>query len=69
MIAEAEWPYYYDSKAARKFGLSVENLRRMLPRDDLRSMRLMRANGSSFYILNRDDVDSWQAKVKEFYNG
>ena len=59
MIKDAEWAYYYDSKAAIKLGLSVDTVRRLVDGKILRGQVVTRKNGSTFYVVNKEDVESF----------
>jgi hypothetical protein len=59
MIKDAEWAYYYDSKAAIKLGLSTDTIRKLAEANILRSKLITRKNGSTFYVINKEDVESF----------
>ena len=59
MIKDAEWAYYYDSKAAIKLGLSTDTIRRLVDGKILRGQVITRKNGSSFCLVNKEDVESF----------
>jgi hypothetical protein len=57
MIQEVEWPYYYESKAARKSKLSVAFIRKLAISGMVRSSQITRKNGSTFYLICSEDFD------------
>lgn len=59
MIDTVEWAYYYDSKAARKLGISVMLVRKLVDHKLLRGEIIQRNNGSTFYVVNKDDVQTF----------
>lgn len=64
MTTNIEWRHYYESKVARKLGVSTTFARKLAESGKVRSVLITRNNGSTFYALNADDVDKLIAEVR-----
>ena len=59
MITEVDWPYLYDSKAARKLGFSTAMIRKLVEKKIIRGEEFVRKNGSTFYVVNKEDIENF----------